>query len=438
MSEQLSYIWLTEKPGIGIRVAMRLLEVFGSPEAVYNADRSQLRSLCPLTLQQLDALCDKNLDSAKLIIDECARHNIRIITIGDSSYPNRLSTIDVPPLVLYVRGSWLDFDTIPAIAVVGTRRASPYGLEIAERIGRTLGAAGFIVVSGMALGSDAAAHRGAMRAGGLTVAVLADGPDVCYPPQNLGLMGDILIEGAVVSERPPGGLSTQRPSYHLRNRILSGLCVATVITEAPRRSGTLITAHHAVEQGRDVYAVPGGLDALNSIGCNELIREGCAELLLDPAELVKNYRALLQRNARRRSSSQNPAAACSTFSAPARPGAEKIEQPNWVASAPTVPPKPETIPSAAAKPKRAPTPAPEPAPIAASAPHSAEEPPEPPTGLCKEDQLIVEKILLGVSTSDDLIELCGLPASVVMSRVTMLEVSGILRRESGRLVPGWI
>lgn len=257
MSSLLSYVWLSLKRGLGNYLRAEVLRHMGSPEAVYAADSTMLAQSCPsLRRQHIELLCDKSTDEAEQVITQCAREDIRILPVSDAAYPDRLRQIEDPPVVLYIRGRWPDFDTMPGIAVVGTRQATSYGVQVAGTIGAELAKAGFVTVSGMALGNDAAAHRGALRAGGLTVAVLAGGPDVCYPPQNRALMGDILLSGAVISEYPPG-TEPDGLNYKSRNRIISGLCVATVIVEAgSARSGALITARHALDQSRDVYAVP--------------------------------------------------------------------------------------------------------------------------------------------------------------------------------------
>ena len=397
MSSRLSYVWLATRPGLGALTAARLLRALGSPEAVFAASRETLTTLeaCPMRKAQVDALCDKDTDAAARIIERCTKDGIQIITLGDSAYPDRLRAIEDPPVVLYVRGRWPDFDVTPGIAVVGTRKATPYGLQTAERIGGALGRAGFITVSGMALGADGAAHRGALRAGGLTVAVLAGGADVCYPPQHRSLMGDILLSGAIVSEYPPG-TEPRGDHYHARNRIISGLCVASVIVEAQDyRSGALITARAALDQGRDVYAVPGALDAPQSAACNELIEKGEAALLRSPAALVRTYTGLLP--------------------AQSRP------------VPPPCPPK-ERRPAVSAQ-WPAKTPAPRPAPT--------EKPPATlPDSLTGDERRIAELVQAGVGTPEELIERCGLPAPRVLSLVTLLEMDGVLRREKGRLVPG--
>lgn len=393
MSSKLSYVWLATRPGLGAGAAAGLLRAFGSPEAVFAADRAALTTAkdCPLRKVQVDALCDKNTDEAERIVAQCAKDGIQIITLGDSAYPDRLRAIENPPVVLYVRGKWPDFDVTPGIAVVGTRDASPYGLQTAERIGSVLGRAGFITVSGMALGNDGAAHRGALRAGGLTVAVLAGGVDVCYPPQHRGLMGDILLSGAIVSEYPPG-TEPRGEHYHARNRIISGLSVAAVIVEAPGyRSGALITARAALDQGRDVYAVPGALDARQSAACNELIEKGEAALLRSPEALVRTYSGLL----------------------PAPSGEYRAPRPARTS-------------------KKTRVAHPQPQPVAPSAPPSAAL----LDRLSGDERRIAELVQQGVGTPEDLIERCGLPAPRVMSLITMLEMDGILRREKGRLVMG--
>lgn len=394
MSSRLSYVWLAIRRGVSAGTAASLLRAFGSPEAVFAADRAALTTAkdCPLRKVQVDALCDKNTDEAERILAQCAKDGIQIITLGDSAYPDRLRAIENPPVVLYVRGKWPDFDVMPGIAVVGTREATPYGLKTAEHIGTVLGKAGFITVSGMALGNDGAAHRGALRVGGLTVAVLAGGVDVCYPPQHRSLMGDILLSGAIISEYPPG-TEPRGEHYHARNRIISGLSVATVIVEAPGyRSGALITARAALDQGRDVYAVPGALDAPQSVACNALIEKGEAALLRSPEALVRTYSGLLP-------APYGEYRAMRTVRAPKKaqtthPTPQKMEK---------------TVSSASGA---------------------------LPDSLSGDERRIAELVQQGVGTPEDLIERCGLPAPRVMSLITMLEMDGILRREKGRLVLG--
>ncbi|MFR5252702.1 MAG: DNA-processing protein DprA [Butyricicoccus sp.] len=323
-----------------------------------------------------------------------------------------MRAIPDPPTVLYVRGRWPDFDSVPAVAVVGTRKATSYGLKVADQIGTTLARAGMITVSGMALGNDGAAHRGALKAGGLTVAVLAGGPDVCYPPQHRSLMGDILLMGAIISEYPPGTEPHGR-NYHQRNRIISGLSVASVIVEASDwRSGALITARHALDQGRDVYAVPGPIDAPQSQSCNEMIAKGEAALLTSPTVLVREYSGMMPeqavQQAFRRQTGEYPEPAARSAWEDIRRREQQAEQ-RRAAAAEKAKAEPKQ-PSVAAKPL--------------------------PDGLNEDEKTIVTLVRDGVSTPEELIDRCGLAAPRVMSLVTMLEMDGILRREKGRLILG--
>ena len=409
MPAAVSTLWLAGRPGVGAVAAAALLDAFGTPEAVYAADRAALISACPLRKAQVDALCDKNLDEAERIVETCAKKDIRILTIADSAYPDRLRAIADPPLALYVRGRWPDFDVTLGITVVGTREATAYGIEIAEALGRALARAGFLTVSGMALGADGAAHRGALRAGGLTVAALAGGVDICYPPQNRALMGDILLAGAVISELPPGS-EPKGTNYRARNRILSGLSVATVVVEAADfRSGALITARHALDQGRDVYAVPGMLGAKQSAACNELIERGEAALLTGPDALVRAYSGLLRvqpderrvREAFFRQTDQWPVPAEKSAwdEIAARESAQRQAEP---------PVKRKSPP--------------------AKEPSSIEH-------LSADEQTLVTLIRQGASSPAEVMERCDLPAARVMALLTMLEMNGVIRREKGRLVP---
>lgn len=202
---------------------------------------------------------------------------IEIIRMGEAAYPERLLEIKNPPKQIYCCGD-LELLKSRCVAVVGSRTTTVYGRRTAEAIGRCLAAAGVTVVSGMAIGIDASAHEGALSAGGLTVAVLGCGPDVCYPPENRLLMADIKRRGLIVTEYEPG-TPANRYNFPNRNRIISGLCEATVVVQARNRSGSLITAELAAEQGREVYAVPGNIDSQYNLGNNRLIKEGASPLI---------------------------------------------------------------------------------------------------------------------------------------------------------------
>lgn len=197
---------------------------------------------------------------------------IELLTLEDKSYPFLLSSIFFPPPVLYVKGELLVEDQ-KAIAIVGSRRHTFYGREVAVKLAGDLAAAGITVVSGMARGIDTWAHRGVLEKGGRTIAVLGSGLDTCYPAENRNLMQEIIKKGAVLSEFPPGTKPLSQ-NFPRRNRVISGLSLGTVVVEAPERSGALITTEHALEQGRDVFAVPGSINSPYSRGCHRLLKEG--------------------------------------------------------------------------------------------------------------------------------------------------------------------
>jgi DNA processing protein len=266
------WIWLAALPGLSNRSKLQLLEHFSSPEEVYYAEAEEALA-AGLTKEQAQRIGDKSRDRAEQILADCARKEIFVVTMEDAAYPVRLRNIYDPPILLYGRGAMPLFDEEAAVAVVGTRSATPYGLHAAEDLSYQMAREGALVVSGMARGIDAAAHRGALRSGGFTAAVLGGGVDVVYPEANRRLYEDILATGVILSEYAPG---SEPEAWHFpaRNRIISGLSVATLVVEAPEKSGALITASTALEQGRDVFAVPGPIDAPESRGCNQLIRSG--------------------------------------------------------------------------------------------------------------------------------------------------------------------
>lgn len=289
MSALKFWVWLTEQNRLGGPARQALLEHFGSPEEVYYAEPGDLLQVEGITADQAQALENKSLDRAQSILEECARKDIFLLTAQDALYPQRLKNIYDPPLLLYGRGSMPLFDEEAAVAVVGTRSCSPYGIRTAERFGFEMSKQGGLVVSGLARGIDAASQLGALRAGGLTAAVLGCGVDVVYPPENDRLYEDVAASGVLLSEYPPGA---EPFGWHFpaRNRILSGLCLATLVVEAPEKSGALITAATALEQGRDVFAIPGPLDAEGSVGCNRLIRDG-AGLATESWDILREYQS---------------------------------------------------------------------------------------------------------------------------------------------------
>jgi len=251
----------------------RLIEVFGSVQEAVEAGPQQWRRVKGIgdkTVEDLSAVTDEQVDAEIARADEC---DVRIVCLADEDYPAALKMIYDPPPVLYIRGSLQPQDAT-AIGIVGARRCTHYGAEQAERFGTLLGRAGFTVVSGGARGIDTAAHRGALSAGGRTIAVMGCGLSSIYPPENEKLFNEIIDgRGAVISEIPMD-FETRAANFHGRNRIISGLSLGVVVVEAALRSGSLITARQAAEQGRVVFAVPGRVDSPLSAGTNQLIRDG--------------------------------------------------------------------------------------------------------------------------------------------------------------------
>ncbi len=226
-----------------------------------------------LNEREAEALSDKDLDGAGRILETCAEKDIHIVTIQDAAYSNRLRNIPDPPAVLYYRGALPHLDEEPLVAVIGSRKSSLCGLVMAKRLGYQIAACGGIVVSGLAAGGDGMAMTGAVTTGQPVIGVLGSGVDVIYPPSNTHLYEDVLVRGCILSEYPPGTRPTRR-SFPARNRIISGLSLGVVVVEAPAKSGTLITANFALDQGRDLFAVPGMASSSCCAGSNNLLKEG--------------------------------------------------------------------------------------------------------------------------------------------------------------------
>ena len=305
MSALKDWLWLTELPGLTNQTRLALLRHFPTPEDVYYADPEEVLLTEGITREQAKLLEDKDCSGADRILADCQQLDLDLLTIQDAGYPNRLRNIYDPPCLLYVRGRLPAFDDEASIAVVGTRDCTPYGVSCAEKLGYGLAAGGAVVVSGLARGVDSAALRGALRAGGTVTAVLGNGLDVVYPPENQYLYEDVAAAGALISEYPPG-TPPEAKHFPVRNRIMSGLCLGTLVVEAPARSGALITAGTALEQGRDVFAVPGPIDAPASVGCNRLIRDG-AGLVSDAWDILGEYEPRFPDKLRREGARETPA-----------------------------------------------------------------------------------------------------------------------------------
>ena len=283
------WVWLSCLKGLQPASAVALCSSMGGPEKLYYASREDLL-LAGATQREADLLSDRSLAAAAETMEACVKNGIRILTMTDAEYPDRLKNIYDPPAVLYVRGMLPAIDEEAAVAVAGTRKCTPYGLRMAERIGFEMAREGCMTVSGLARGIDTAAMKGALKAGGKVVGVVGCGPDVVYPSENRELFEDVTDAGAIISEYPPG---TKPAPWHFpaRNRILSGLSVGVVIIEAPEKSGALITAARALEQGRDVFALPANADSPFSMGSNRLIRAGAIPIL-GGSDVAEEYRAM--------------------------------------------------------------------------------------------------------------------------------------------------
>lgn len=279
------WIWYAMLPKLSARQKLSLLERFSDPEDIYYTEKFD--RIPDLSGDMMDALENKDLTQAQKVIKQCADKKISVLTIRDASYPSRLRNIHNPPLVLYYKGILPDFEGQPVIGVVGTRKASAYGLNNARQMSAQIAASGGLVVSGGASGIDTMALQGALDAGKPVVAVLGNGVDVVYPRTNRVLFDKIEENGCLMAEYLPG--TGPKPwQFPERNRIISGLSNGVLVVEAPEKSGALITAKDAFEQGREVFAVPGNIGVASGAGSNKLLQDyGTA--VLSGWDVLKDY-----------------------------------------------------------------------------------------------------------------------------------------------------
>ncbi len=403
----LHWIWLATRPNLNEREKLMLLEQFQDPEDIFYADQTAFSQVEALTKDGFQALQDKNLKQAHAVLAECTRKNIHICTYADAAYPNRLKNIADPPLVLYYKGTLPNFDMAPVIGAVGTRGATAYGMNAAKRLGGQIAKCGGIVVSGIATGIDGAAMAGALSAGGTVVGVLGSGVDIVYPLSNRSLFADTERYGCLISEFTPG-TPPLKWNFPKRNRIISGLSNGVLVVEAPEKSGALITARQAAEQGRDVFVVPGNIDVASCAGSNALLRDG-AIAVGNGWDVVSEYRHLYPETIRR-------------YDRPVEP-AGITEEPPKVAQKPKTPAK--TKPGDGKKQK-----------ITID---NGEKPPysdiqDTFRGLSEQERKIGELIGTEELLVDELIAKAGLPAGAVLSTLTMLEIKGVVKRLPGKRV----
>ncbi|MDD6188056.1 MAG: DNA-processing protein DprA [Clostridiales bacterium] len=391
MSDVKYWLWLTQTGGLSNIAAHKYLSHFGSVKKLYYASAEDYRLVPEARETEVKRLMNKRLDTAEKIETACRKLGVRIMTLYDADYPDRLRNIYDAPLVLYVKGELPRIDESPCIAIVGTRKAGPYGRRCAGKFGYDIARCGGVVISGLAEGIDSTAIQAAMEAGEPVVGVLGTGIDVVFPAWNTELQNAVMKNGALVSEYPPGTKGS-RISFPQRNRIISGLSVGVVVIEAPEKSGSLITAARASEQGKDVYVVPGNIDDPNFVGSNLLIRDGAA-LAMNAWDVISCYRWQFPERIQRRDSKKR-----AVLEAVKRISETQKEKVNETETKKFVDKQnfKEYIDVNGAQ-------------------------------LSGEELALVRALADGAKQTDELIEFTGMEASDVLSALTMLELEGYVR-----------
>ena len=386
------WIWLAGRPGLGPINCRRLLEQFGSAEAVFEADAEAL-TRAGVTPAAGKVLADKDLTAARAVLEACRTTGIRTLTLKDPAYPARLRQIVDAPVVLYCGGSLPEQDSRPCIGLVGSRKADEAGLAAARRLGWQIAGCGGVVVTGMAKGVDAMAARGALEQSAPVIGVLGCGIDVVYPRENAALLRQVREQGCLLSEYPPGTKPNAR-HFPARNRIISALSDGVVVVQATADSGALITARWAADQGRDVFAVPGPAEAPLSRGCNQLLREG-AILTESGWDVLREYEY------------RYPTAVREYHGRP--PAAEL---------SPALKPEPQ----GRSVPQSKPVPAPR---------QEARRAPDL-SGFSPDQQTILRALEAGPMQLDELIHRTGLPAARILPQLTLLQMKKTIACQPGK------
>ena len=422
------WIWLTQQVE-NAALAEELAAAFGKPERVYAADEKMLLDtglVKPEMARRLAAM--HSLDAAQAVLRDCAESDIRPITLDDALYPERLRNIPDPPLVLYSRGAIPLFDDLLCIAVVGTRKASERSRRLTEDFAAELASRGVCVISGMAAGIDSAAHTGALRAGGLTTAVFGCGADICYPAENRSLMEDILRNGCILTEYAPG-TQPSRTAFPRRNRIMAGLAAGVLVSAAPERSGSLITAHLASDYGRDVFVIPGGIQDAEFRGANALLRQGAMPVtkvsdILEEYEKLYRFEQRVMTGYRLPQSPRGAAESSPEEKAPApKPGRAAKKPAERLSAQPSEPPMEKLAKTPSEPPKTA------------SENDSDVESPVltvPVSGDIAEDERVLTELLKnGCEYPDQCVMKSGMSVDRVLVLLTKLEIAGRVKHLPG-------
>lgn len=402
------WIWLATRPELNDRQKLAVLDAFHDPEEVFYGDRNSYANVEGMTQAGAEALEDKDLTEAREILDACVQKGIQICTYHDGIYPARLKNIADPPVVLYYKGTLTGLDSSPVIGVVGTRKASAYGLTTAKRMGYQIARCGGILVSGLAEGNDGSAMTGALMGGGTVIGVLGCGVDVVYPAMHRSLYLDTERNGCLISEFPPK-TPPYKWNFPKRNRIISGLSNGVLVVEAPHGSGSLITARQAADQGRDVFVVPGNIDVPTFQGSNALLRDG-AIAVSSGWDVVGEYEAMYPDRVRR-----------DIDRIPFKSDGERTS--SKVAQTPAQPSKSTRLDRKKEK-----------KPIDNTKKKSYSDQQDVLNSLSEEEQKLLQPLRNGQTLVDDLIANSGMPAGKVLSMLTMLQIRGVVEMLPGKRV----
>lgn len=412
------WIWLAHRPGVSDRMKAHLLQHFRDPEEIYFADEEAIRHVEGLRREAAEALKDKDLTMAEAAFAVCRREGVHILTFQDAAYPSKLKNIPDPPILLYYKGQLPDFDALPVIGVVGTRKASAYGLQTAKRMGYQIAKCGGIVVSGMAYGIDGMAMGGALTAGQMTVGVLGCGVDVVYPLSNRALFRDVEQYGCILSEFVPG-TQPAKWTFPKRNRIISGLSNGVLVVEAPESSGALITANHALEQGRDVFVVPGNIDQPGFVGSHRLLRDG-ATLVSSGWDILSEYASLYPDKIHQNQMPSHQSVYADELTKVAQEAQKQLPK---VAQKPKLPGKSKPFKQQSEKKS-----------IDNSHLEAYSDVNTARANLSDQEQQIVDALCSGQRLVDDVIAETGLTTGKMLALLTMLELKGVVKRLPGKRI----